>query len=188
MQVQPDDITHLVDELRIFRLFERFSSVWLKAKCVPDAMNRVLSHASCHRHAAGAPVRCVLWFCLQSSDDNVLNLLVRDLAWSARSWFIYQAPQTFIDKASTSLSDGRISRLQLLRHRSIRHAIRTREHNPASKRKSLRSLPSVCPSRQSVLLFDREHQLCQPACHLTPPRNEFDVQYSSANLAQANLK
>ena len=38
-------------------------------------------------------MRCVLWFCLQSSDDNVLNLLVRDLAWSARSWFIYQAPR-----------------------------------------------------------------------------------------------
>jgi len=62
MQVQPDDITHLVDELRIFRLFERFSSVWLKAKCVPDAMNRVLSHAGCHRHAAGAPVRSFFGF------------------------------------------------------------------------------------------------------------------------------
>ena len=122
MQVQPDDMTHLVDELRSFRLFERFSSVWLKARCDESRSESCrLPPPHC-----GCSSAFVLWFCLQSSDENVLNLLVRDLAWSARSWFIHQTFQTCLDKASTSLSDGQISRLLLLRHRTIRHAIHTR--------------------------------------------------------------
>src|SRR5579859_1928705 len=39
VQIQADDVTHLLDQLRISRQLERLRSMWLQAKCFPDAVD-----------------------------------------------------------------------------------------------------------------------------------------------------
>jgi len=58
--VQADDVTHLVDELRVFAVLERAFAMGLEAESPPNPVGRSLGKTGPLRNGAGAPMRGVL--------------------------------------------------------------------------------------------------------------------------------
>ena len=105
IQMQPDDVTHLVDEERIFGELERLAAMRLKAEGAPDAHHRTLRQAFGLRQAARAPVRGVLGRRLQRTRHRRLHLSVADLPRRPGPRFVAQAvqpppPETFAPLAN----------------------------------------------------------------------------------------
>ena len=57
IEIEPDDVAHLLDEQRIFRDLERFAPMGLECKGAPDPAHRALTQPGPLRHGACAPVR-----------------------------------------------------------------------------------------------------------------------------------
>src|SRR6516164_8278116 len=84
VEVEPDDVAHLVDKQRVSRQLEGFYAVRLQSKGPPDAPHARGRDAAVPRHAAGAPVRGCGRPTLQRLHDDILDLGVVDRARRAR--------------------------------------------------------------------------------------------------------
>jgi hypothetical protein len=84
IEVETDDVSHLVDQQRVGGQLEALSAVRLKTEGAPDPMHRTAAQAACLRQLACAPVRRVLRLGLECLRHNSLDLRVRDLARRAR--------------------------------------------------------------------------------------------------------
>ena len=56
IEIQPDDVAHLVDEQRVFGEPEAFDPVGLQRKGPPDAADHALAQSAAFGHRAAAPV------------------------------------------------------------------------------------------------------------------------------------
>ena len=52
IDIEPDDIGELLEEVRVLREFERLHTVRRWTVCRPDALDRAQAHAGCLRHAS----------------------------------------------------------------------------------------------------------------------------------------
>src|SRR5271154_194168 len=99
VQIQTDNVPHLVDQQRIAGKLEAFRTMRLQPKGPPNAADGGLAEAgSSSQHAAG-PVSRSLRRLLQSQPHYVLDLLVADLARRSRTRFVSQSCQAFGDEA-----------------------------------------------------------------------------------------
>ena len=109
VQVQPDDVPDLVDELRIRGELERLRLVRLQPERSPDPADRALAHPGRRRHRARRPVRRRPRLLLQRLYDHPLDVLVTDRARLARPRLVMKPIQPLPRKPATPLPDRRPS-------------------------------------------------------------------------------
>jgi hypothetical protein len=76
IEVEPDDVADLVDELRVLGELPRLLAVRLEPERAPDPQHRRLREPDLARHRPGRPVRGVPRRRLERLDDHLLDLLV----------------------------------------------------------------------------------------------------------------
>ena len=76
VQVEADDVTHLLDEERVGGELEVFELVGLEPEGSPDAAHRRLAHPGRFGHRAGRPVGGVRRCLLQGLCDHPLHIVV----------------------------------------------------------------------------------------------------------------
>ncbi len=85
IQIQPDDVAHFFDELRIRGELEVLHAMRLQTERLPDATDRGVTHAALSGQGTGAPVGGVGGHGLQGPGQDDLHLFIADLPWCARS-------------------------------------------------------------------------------------------------------
>src|ERR1700730_16270793 len=79
IEIEPNDIAYLCNELRVGRELERLDPMRLQRECPPDAVYRGGRHTRRLRHITRAPVRRVCWLRLQRLGHDLLNEIIADL-------------------------------------------------------------------------------------------------------------
>ena len=66
-------------------------------------------------------------------DDDFFDLVVGELSWSARAWFVEKRVDTALDEPLAPLVDSDLAGPQLCRYIAVSEAIGRREHNLCSQ-------------------------------------------------------
>src|SRR5437879_11998160 len=90
MPIQPDDVSHLLDEERIVRELEMPLAMRLQSERPPDAVHGGLRQSRLACDLPDAPVRAVLRFRLQRFANQPGHALVADRARAARTQLVGQ--------------------------------------------------------------------------------------------------
>ena len=159
IEVQPDDVAHLVDELRIRGELERLDLMRLQRERPPDPADRALAHPGRGRHRPRRPVRRVRRLLLERLHDHPLDVLVADRARLARPRLVMQPIEAAPREPAPPLADRRGVTAQLGRDLRARPPLRRRQHDPAAKRQRLRALRTPSPPLQHLPLLTTEHDL-----------------------------
>src|SRR5215208_2701636 len=91
VQIQTDDITDFVDELRIVGQLEGVELMRLEPERFPDPADRRLGQSGLGGHRGSRPMRGIFGGTLQRGHYHRLDLLVGDAARSSRARLIDQA-------------------------------------------------------------------------------------------------
>jgi hypothetical protein len=70
IDIKPDHVAQLVDELRVVGELELLDPVWLETMRVPDALNGTRSNADGFRHHRGSPVGKLRFACARLARDQ----------------------------------------------------------------------------------------------------------------------
>ena len=114
IDVQPDDVAHLVDQPRARRQLERLGPVRLEAEGPPDPTNVRLAQSSTPRHGAGTPVGGPARGRFQGAQHHAFDLRVRDPARRARARLIDQAGDAVEQESGAPLADRGRGHVQAL--------------------------------------------------------------------------
>lgn len=158
MQVEPHNITHLLNKQRVGRQLERLGAVRLQAEGPPDALHRTPAHPARLRHSAGAPMRRVGGRRLQSLGDNPFHGRIRHRAWGTGAGLIQQPIEAVDEKALPPFAD------RLRRHTDgtgdgeIRLPLGTGQNNPGPLRQRLSGFRAARPLLQGLSFGRRQGQ------------------------------
>ena len=153
VEIEPDDVAHLVDELRIRGKLERLRLVRLQPEGSPDPADRRLAHPGRRSHRPGRPVRRVCRLLLERLHDHPLHLLVADRARLPRPRLVVQAVEAAPGEPAPPLPDRVVVTAELGRDLLACPALRGRQHDPAAKRERLRALRPPSPPLQHLPLL-----------------------------------
>src|SRR5207342_3286702 len=106
IEIESDNVAHLLDELRIGRQLERLRAMRLQAEGLPDPMDRRRRYARRLRHAARTPVRGVCGLCFERLCDNLLDPVIADLAWRTASRLVVDAIKAMLCEPIAPRPDG----------------------------------------------------------------------------------
>src|SRR6185295_810331 len=117
IEIEPDDVDHLLSKLGIVRQFERARQMRLEAVFFPHPLYRRVADAELLRQQARAPVRGVLWLLLGRAHHDLEPHLVTDALLAGKRALalileqpIYPAIQVGLLPAPHSrLGDARLS-------------------------------------------------------------------------------
>jgi hypothetical protein len=159
VQVQPDDVSDLGDELRVLGELPDILAVRLKAERAPDAVHRRLRQADLGGHRPCRPMRRVARGALQRLGDDLLDLSVSDRPWLTRPRLVDQAIQALCGKPRAPLGHHRPADCELLRDLGVRQALGRQQHDPRALRQRLRAGAPARPRLQLLALNLAEHNL-----------------------------
>ena len=106
IDVQPDDIAHLLAQLRVWRQLEGLAAMRLQPKGLPHALDGHVTQARRLRHIARAPMRRPTRRGLQGRNHHLLHLRIGNPPWRARARFVDQPLQPVAQKARAPLAPG----------------------------------------------------------------------------------
>ena len=159
VEIQPDDVSDLVDELRIGRELERFGLLRLEPERPPDATDRGLAHPRRGGHRARRPVRRVWRALLKRLDDHTLDVIIADRPRLARTRLVVQPVQTAPREPPAPAPDSLRAAAQPRRDVLAGLAVTRRQHDPAAQRQRLRARRSPRPPLEHLPLLATEHNL-----------------------------
>ena len=105
IQIQPHNISHFLNEQRIFGQLKRFGPMGLKCKSSPDPTDGTLGQSRRLRPRRGTPVCRIFGSGLQGLCDNSLRIPITDLPGSSGTTLIEQAIQTTCNKPRPPFPD-----------------------------------------------------------------------------------
>src|SRR5665647_2465589 len=163
VEVQADDVAHLLDEQRILGELRVRDAVGLQAEGPPDARDRRLREAAGGRHPARRPVRAaVRRRRLQGAHDHLLDALVAERPRPARSRLIEQPLQTPGREPPAPLGHRRASDPQAARDLAVVLTGRAGQHDARTRRQAGRRAASARPALELLALPCGEHDLYRP--------------------------
>ena len=154
-EIEPDDVSHLVDELRIRRELERLDLMRLEREGPPDAADRALAHPGRRRHRPCRPVRRIGRQLLERLDDHPLDVVVADRARLSRPRLVMQAVEAAPREPAPPLANRRTRTAQLGPDLRARAPLRRRQHDPAAKCERLRTLRTPSPALEYLHALHR---------------------------------
>src|SRR5216684_1183071 len=119
VQVQADDVAHLVDQQRIVGELKRLAAMRTQPEGPPDATHRGLTHAGPRRQRAAAPMRCSFGSLFQGQAYGPLNAVIADLSWRSWSHLVSQTSQALGDKTIPPHAHRKARGVQLVGHGSV---------------------------------------------------------------------
>jgi hypothetical protein len=159
VEIEPDDVSDLVDELRIRGQLERLRLVRLQPERPPDSADRALAHPTRGRHRTRRPMRRVRRLLLERLHEYPLDVGVRDRARLARPRLVMEPVKTPLREPAPPLAHGRAVAAQLGSDLRARPSLSRRQHDPAPKRQRLRALRPSSPPLEHLPLLLPEHDL-----------------------------
>jgi hypothetical protein len=165
IQIQPDDVAHFLDKLRVGRQLERLQAMRLQAERPPDARDRGFRQASHLRHAARGPLGGVRGWRFERPGDHVHEQVVRHLACHAGPRFIGQPCQAANAKALPPLADAVARHMEEPRDRAIGLAVGAGQHHAGTHCHALRARRPTRPLFQgSALVFRQRQRFRRTSC------------------------
>jgi len=159
VQIQPDDVAHLVDEQRIRRQRERLAPMRLQAEGAPDPTDGTLTQATLARHGPRAPVRRVPRRGLQGQRHDALHRGIGHGPRRPRSRLIQQSIEALRDEATPPLADGLLGYAQLSSHGGVCLSGGAFENHTGPQGGRLRRLRTASPVLECLTFFPTDDQL-----------------------------
>lgn len=103
VEIQPDDVAHLLDELRVTTSFEGLDAMGFELEGSPDALYRHVTQTQRTSHGACCPVCSVRRWSEQSGVNHLLDLPWGERRDPARSWAVPQTLQTALSKLASPM-------------------------------------------------------------------------------------
>jgi hypothetical protein len=173
IEVEPDDVAHLLDEQRIARQLEGLAAMGLQPVGLPDAVDGRRRMTNCFRHAAQAPVRSPRRPAFERSTDRVGDLVVANLARCARPRLVIQPIQPKSCEPLSPFANRPAENAQPFRDFAVMPARCRRQHNARSQRQRLAGRVSARQRFQFAPLFRRQlNRGCFALCHAADLLNE----------------
>ena len=166
--VQPGDVAHLLDEVRIPRELERLAAVRLQIERPPDRVHAGTRDAAGCRHRTQAPVRGVDGLGFQRHAHHFGDLLIADRPLHARPGLVLQAGQPMLQKAAAPLEHRLLAHVQLGPDGGIGHALLIQQHHFAPRRQCLSSAGLTHQASQFDSFFIAHHQRRSCAHRVSP--------------------
>jgi len=158
VEVQPDDISHFLDEQRIFRDLEGFAAMRFQRERTPHPTDRALAQSRPGRQGSCAPVRCIVRHRFQRQGDHALDLLVVNRPRRARTWFIEQAVEALGDVPRSPFANGLPRQPQARRDMRVRFTIGARENDARTRSQRIRTRLSTHPPLEDLAIRVRHSQ------------------------------
>ena len=160
VDVEPDDIAHLVDEKRVGREFERLGQMRLEPEGPPDPRDGRLAHARRLGHRSRRPVSGVSGLLFQGLHDHGLDFVVGDGARRSGPRFVEQTLEALLHEPPTPLTHGGIVDPQIGGHRLVRGTRRTGQDDPGPQSQRLSALAPPDQAFEDLALLVAQQQLC----------------------------
>jgi len=138
IQVEPDNVPHLLDEERIGRELEVLLPVRLDAEGVPDPLNGGLAQTGLDRDRAARPVGATTGLGLDGLLDEGADPLVLDTAGTARSALVVESHQPLPDEPLSPEADHRPRQTDLFADRAVVHPVGCHENDLRSPNQRVR--------------------------------------------------
>ena len=158
VEIQPDDIAHLLDQQRVGRQREGLRAMRLQAKGPPDAGDRPGTQAGRLRHRPGAPVGRSVRGRLPGADDHGLDGVIGDGPWGTGARFVQQPVHAARHKAGAPAAHHLGRDAQLLGHGLVVQTTRTRQDNARSTSDLGRGARPVGQRVERLLFGCRQYQ------------------------------
>jgi hypothetical protein len=170
VQVQPDQVADLVDELRIGAQLEGVGQVWLEPERLPDPPDRGPAQPRPVGHRRPRPMGGIRRGLLQRGHDHGLNLLVGDPAGGARPWLVDQPLQPAGHKPRPPLAHRGQRHPQLRGDLLVGRPGGAGQHDPAPQRQPLGALGPPRPAGQCLaLVVGQDQRRLGSPCPRHPP-------------------
>ena len=161
IQIQPDNVADLVDELRIVAELKGVHQMRLEPERLPHPPDRRARQPGLGRHRRPRPVGRIRRSRLQRRHDHLLDLIVGDPARRARPRLIGQALQPPVQETPAPLGhrlrpDTHLHGNVLIGPQAI--LLRTAQHDPAPQGQRLRRLRPPRPTHQRHAFLIGQHQ------------------------------
>ena len=158
VEVEPHDVTDLLDEQRVRRKFERLGPMRLQGKGPPDTADGALTQAGTRSHGARAPVGCIRRRRLQGEGHDPLHIGVRDGAWAAGPRLVKQAVEAAFDEPGPPLPHRLLGQTDLPGHDGIGLALGATENDPGSQSQRLGSGWTPLPALEALAFVGEKVQ------------------------------
>jgi hypothetical protein len=129
MEIESDDIAHLLNEKGIVRQLEVSLAVRLEPEGLPDAVHRGLRQACLARDLADAPMRAVLRSSLQGPGHQLGHALIANRARTSGAQFVVQSHHAVLYKPTTPLAHGGVRHSQAPGDLLVRHSLRAEQND-----------------------------------------------------------
>ena len=130
VQVEPDEIADLLDELRILGQLPGLRPVRLEPERLPDPVHRGLVEADLGGHRTSRPMRRVARSRFERLDDHLLDLGVGDLARLPRPRLVSQTVEPMLGEAVAPLPDRTDRDPEIARDLAVVGARGRGQHDP----------------------------------------------------------
>ncbi len=167
IQVEPDDVPHLLDQQRIVRQLKGLGPMGLQPKRVPNATDRGVTEPDGFRHPPRTPVRRAAGRRFQRAHDHGFHLVIGDGPFRTGPWFVIQPVQPLPHEPAAPLAHRGRRHVQPSRHDLAIGAVGARQDESRSPRdgrcrsrsmgERFQSLPFVCRQDQRNLGASRSH-------------------------------
>ena len=159
IEVQTDDVAHLLNELGVVGELEGVDPVRLELERLPDPPNGGRAQPARLGHGARTPMGGVARGRLQSLGDHRLDGIVGDAARCSRARFVEQAADALFEESRPPLADRVVRDSQLLDDGRVGHSGGAIENDLGAHRQRPRSLRSGGPALQSHEILGADNQI-----------------------------
>ena len=153
VQVQPDDVAHLVDELGVRRQLEAVGQMRLQPEGPPDLRHRGLRHPRRLGHRSRRPVRCIGGRLLQRLDDDPFDVGISHRARRAGAGIVPQSIETQVEEPASPLAHRVLMHTEPAGDLPVGRPIGAGQHDPTAGRQRVGALGSPRPSLQRLALI-----------------------------------
>ena len=177
INVQPDNVTHLLDQQWVGRQLERFGPMRLQTEGSPDAVYGHVIQPRGFRHPPHAPVSRPTWFRFQSANDYLLDLLVGYPTRRTRPRLIIQPVKPVPHKARPPLTHRRGRQAQPTCNGLVISSFSARQHDAGPSGQHRCSARAIRQRFQSLSLVIGQHQFNLGASRAHAHSSFFIEQY-----------
>jgi len=154
IQIEPDHIGQLFNEVFVRRQLERFDAMRLQSVGLPDAGHRGMADSNRLGHRPRAPMGCAGRVSLEGSINNRFHgLLVGSARTPAMRGIFADSSRAEFSKTRPPQNDRRTGNPEVFGNGVIGLTVRGRQADPGPQDNSLRSRFGVDPRFQSASLF-----------------------------------
>src|SRR5487761_214679 len=161
IQVQADDVTHLLNELRIIGELEVLDPMRLQTERLPDSVHGHMADLAGRGQAARAPMGGVPRRLLQRHGQHRLDLFVSDLARRPAARLVEEPGQAALDIARAPFADGVVGDAKFGCNLGAWQAISAAKDDARPSSQAVAGLGALAPTKQldSVFVGNRKGSL-----------------------------